>query len=646
VSAHGPDLSVVHPARPLRIAALVKQVPVAESLELGPDGRLQREGAALEMNAYCRRAVSKGTELAGLSGGSCTVLTMGPPSADDVLREAVAWGADEGVHLSDDAFAGSDTLATARALAAALDLEGPFDLVLVGRNSLDGDTGQVGPEIAELLGLPFAGGVRRLGLDGDRLALRLENDDGWREVEAHLPAVLSVAERLCEPCKVDPEGRRAVPAGVLRRLSAAQLGPGPWGDAGSATKVGTAHTLTHHRAARILTGELAAQVAEAVRLLEEGGALNPGQRPDDGVEELTEEAVRSLASGVALDIGSEGPGDPSPLVSVVVEPGRPQAVAELLGAAARLAAEVGGRVVAISPTGTDGTDRLGDLGADELLDLVGGETEEDVAAALAAWSTERSPWAILAPSTAFGREVASRTAAALGAGLIGDAIGLEVVDGVLVAAKPAFSGALVADITCTSAVQLVTVRPGVLPVPAERRHDARRCRYEGPSRGRVQVLSEGRDDDVEVLARAEVVIGVGTGVRPDEYERLSPLAAILGAELAATRRVTDKGWAPRARQVGITGRSIAPRLYVAVGLAGKFNHMVGVRGAGTILAVNSDPDAPVFGFCDIGLVADWHEAVPVLEEALRRHLAGAAPTDGRAERRLSPSMDRSRLDTR
>ena len=139
-----------------------------------------------------------------------------------------------------------------------------------------------------------------------------------------------------------------------------------------------------------------------------------------------------------------------------------------------------------------------------------------------------------------------------------------------------------------------------------------------PARGRVRLVAERRNDDVETLARADVVIGVGTGVVPDEYEQLSPLAAVLGAELAATRKVTDKGWAPRARQVGITGRSIAPRLYVAVGLSGKFNHMVGVRAAGTILAVNEDRGAPVFEHCDVGIVGDWHQAVALLAEALRR----------------------------
>jgi electron transfer flavoprotein alpha subunit len=132
------------------------------------------------------------------------------------------------------------------------------------------------------------------------------------------------------------------------------------------------------------------------------------------------------------------------------------------------------------------------------------------------------------------------------------------------------------------------------------------------------VLSERRDDDVETLARARVVIGVGTGVTPEEYEQLSPLAAELGAELAATRKATDRGWAPRSRQVGITGRSIAPRLYVALGLSGKFNHIVGVRAAGTILAVNSDRDAPVFEHCDVGIVGDWHEVVPLLHAEVRR----------------------------
>jgi electron transfer flavoprotein alpha subunit len=166
---------------------------------------------------------------------------------------------------------------------------------------------------------------------------------------------------------------------------------------------------------------------------------------------------------------------------------------------------------------------------------------------------------------------------------------------------------------------MVTVRPGVLPAPPPRpQRDVPVLTRTTGTRGRVRVLADRRDDDVETLARAQVVIGVGTGVTPEEYEELSPLAAMLGAELAATRKVTDRGWAPRSRQVGITGRSIAPRLYVAIGLSGKFNHMVGVRAAGTILAINADRNAPVFEQCDVGIVGDWHQVVPQLREALRR----------------------------
>ena len=598
---------------PLTIASLAKQVPLAESLQL-EGGRLVRRGVGVEMNPYCRRAVAEGVMLARDTGGTCTVVTLGPPGAEDVLREAVAWGADAGLHACDAAFAGSDTLATARALAAVLQDAGPFDLILLGRNSIDGETGQVGPELAELLDLPFASGVRRLQDKGPVWHLELEHDDGSEEVELALPAVLSVAERLCDPCKVDPAGRAAVAAARLTRVDAARLGPGPWGEAGSPTTVGATRAMEHARSPRILDGPVDSQVAEALGELSRRGALTTGPEPP----------TAPRGGDQTEDRGA------SRLITVLAEPGRQRVSEELLGAAARLGGEVGAAVHVLCPAAADAAPwsaldaaPLGAAGADLVIMLHGSAVAEDVADALAASVRETAPWAVLAPSTAFGREVAGRAAAATHSGLVGDAIALSARDDVLVAAKPAFAGALVADITCRSATQMVTVRPGVLPAPppGPGRGPGRTVpvvtRTIG-TRGRVRVLSDRRDDDVETLARAEVVIGVGTGVKPEEYEDLSPLAAVLGAELAATRKVTDKGWAPRARQVGITGRSIAPRLYVAVGLSGKFNHMVGVRAAETILAINSDRDAPLFEHCDVGIVGDWHEVVPLLHRALRR----------------------------
>src|SRR5438445_923216 len=192
----------------MRIAVLVKHVPSFEEMEPGADGRLRRDGIDLELNPYCRRAVSQAVELASARAGArVTVITLGPPAAEDVLREAIAWGLErtvdiDGVLVTDPAFAGSDTLATARALAATLAREGPFDLVLAGRNSVDADTGQVGPEVAELLGLPFLTGVKVLHLDGATVRATCQFDDGLLEAEVGLPAVLSCAERLCQPAKV------------------------------------------------------------------------------------------------------------------------------------------------------------------------------------------------------------------------------------------------------------------------------------------------------------------------------------------------------------------------------------------------------------------------------------------------------------
>lgn len=586
---------------PLRIAVLVKQIPAFEEMVLGPDGRLVREGLPLEMNAYCRRAVAKGCELAAATGGSVTVLTLGPPTAEDCLREAVAWGDDhgaviEGVLVSDPAFAGSDTLATARALAAALAYEGPFDLVLTGLNSVDADTGQVGPQLAQLLDLPFATGVKALALDGDTVRVGLEHDDEWVDATVTLPAVLSCAERLCDPAKRPPEARAAVAADRLRTLTAADLGPGPWGSAASPTRVGDVRLLEVSRVGEVLDGPVWAQVQRLVDVLDDRGLLDPPAEVDE-------------AEPVVAPSGAEGA-----VVAVVVEPDRARLARELLGAAARLADQLPGRVAAIGAAGDlPDAATLGTWGADVVVTVDGALVEEDVAAGLARWATAARPWAVLAPGTAWGRQVAARSAAALGAGLTGDAVAVTVTDGRLEAQKPAFGGRLAAMITADSPVQMATVRAGMLPLPAPRRPVAvveERVAVE--PRDRVVVEDRRRDDDTDLMANADVVVGVGRGVDPERYDELTPLLELLGAELGATRKVTDEGWLPRARQLGITGHSISPRLYLGLGLGGKFNHTVGVRAAGTIVAVNPDRDAPVFDWVDVGLVARWEDVVPEL----------------------------------
>jgi electron transfer flavoprotein alpha subunit len=458
--------------------------------------------------------------------------------------------------------------------------------------------------------VPFLAGARSIEIADGHLEARLEHDDGWVVAEAELPSLVSCAERLCEPCKADREAREAVPAERVRQLSAGDLGPGPWGAPGSPTRVGEVRLLVHDRERQVLSGPLAEQVEQAVAMLHSRGALR-----DDSAD-----AERVEARVPAASVGSGS----APIV-VVVEPGRARVSRELLGAAAVAAAETGRTVTAIVPAKFADVGTLAHWGADHVLLIDRTEAADDVAAAIGGWSSEREPWAILVPSTMWGREVAGRLAARLGAGLTGDATSLEVAGGRLVGWKPAFGGQLVAAITATTPIQMATVRPGVLPLLEPRESNPAPVETLAAERsGRVHTLSSGRDDDVDILAAARVVVSVGAGVDPGSYGELDQLLAAVGGTLAATRKVTDNGWLPRSRQVGITGRSIQPALYIAIGVSGKFNHTVGVRAAGTVLAINADAAAPIFDVADIGIVGDWTEVVPLLTAALSRRMATAS----------------------
>ena len=586
--------------KPLHVAALVKQIPKFEVMALGPDGRLQRDGVELSMNPYCQRALSKGIELAQATGGQCTVISLGPPAATDVVRWGVAAGADSGILISDPAFAGSDTLATARALAEVIEHGGPFDLILVGKNAVDADTGQVGPELAELLGLPFAAAVRSLELrDDGMLCVGCEHDDAWVEAEVPLPAVISTAERLCRPAKVDDPDKAAVPAEKIRTITSADLGNGPWGVAGSPTWVGETKVLEVKRERRILSGALQSQVAEAMALL----------RARRAFEDVRAEVAATVGESVA---------NPVATIAVLIEPGNTGSARELLGAAAQMAPQIGARVTGVLAGPADDTkpEEFYSWGADHLCVLEQGSVEEDIAHFVASWCHTHPPRCLFAPSTSWGREVASRVAARTGSGLTGDAIALEYEDQQLVSWKPAFGGRLVAAIRSTSAIQMATVRPGVLSRPEPRKPRLPSIeRHAVEAASRVRVISRRRNDQLDTLTMASRVVGVGMGIPPERYPELDSMLAVLGAELATTRKVTDKGWLPHARQVGITGRSIAPNLYIGIAVSGNFNHTCGIQAAGTVMAINSDPQAAIFEHADIGIVADWADSVPLLVKA-------------------------------
>jgi electron transfer flavoprotein alpha subunit len=576
-------------------------------------------GTDHEMNPFCRRAVMQAIILARDSGGRSVAFTMGPPAADDVLREALACGVDEAAHLCDRSLAGSDTLVTARALAASLEREGPFDLILAGRGSADSETGSIGPQVAQLLGLPFAGPVRTVTVvdDGRAVVVDVEADGVIECIRVQLPAVLATAERLCTAARSPRE--QWPKAFSARRYRAEDLGPGPWGLGGSPTGVGgPAKQAEHDRTATLLRGDLRSQVRRAVDILVERGAFDEVEEPPEPVPP---------------------PGSGGPAVVALIGRAMDSDAYALVGGAARLAAEIGGHVVAVSSRESNLT-TLGGWGADHVL-LATCDQPAPLATSLARWAHRTPLWAVLGTATSWGREVLSRLAVALDAGLIADALELHVRDGGLVGVKPAFGGQLAVEIYCTSAVQCATVRPGTLPLPLPRVHQPRLERIDVAADPRIRSLGTVVHDPGDALGRARVVVGVGRGVRPEDYGLLGPLLDGLGAELGATRKVTDKGWLPHSRQIGTTGRAVAPRLYLALGIAGDPTHTAGIRSAGSILAVNSDPAAPMFRSCDVGIVADWREVVPLLAaELTSRGLTSAAacrPARRGHERALSQS---------
>jgi electron transfer flavoprotein beta subunit len=185
----------------LRIIICIKQVPETQEVHLDPETHtLKREGIKSIINPFDLYALEEGLRVRESQGGTVTLLTMGPPQAEEALREALGLGADGAVLISDRAFAGADTWATALTLAKAIEKMGGADLIFTGKQAIDGDTAQVGPMLATIIGIPYVGWARKLSFTGNA-TIEVERllDHGYDAVAADLPAVISVVKEINEP---------------------------------------------------------------------------------------------------------------------------------------------------------------------------------------------------------------------------------------------------------------------------------------------------------------------------------------------------------------------------------------------------------------------------------------------------------------
>ena len=225
----------------MKIIVCVKQVPDAKDVRLDPKtNTLSREGVQAIMNPYDRHALEEAVRLKEQHGGTVTVLSMGPPQAEAMLREAVSCGADEAVLVSDRAFAGADTWATTYTLALAIKKIDDFDLILCGKQAIDGDTAQVGPGLAERLDIPFVAYVRKIN-DCTANTIRAERlmDDGYDLVEAPLPALFTVVKEINEPRIPSLKGKMKAKKIDITKMTAADIEADPeqLGLKGSTTQV-------------------------------------------------------------------------------------------------------------------------------------------------------------------------------------------------------------------------------------------------------------------------------------------------------------------------------------------------------------------------------------------------------------------------
>jgi electron transfer flavoprotein alpha subunit len=310
--------------------------------------------------------------------------------------------------------------------------------------------------------------------------------------------------------------------------------------------------------------------------------------------------------------------------------GAPKKVmAEALGEAARLS---GGKVEAvwITDTASDaGITQLGEWGASKVWLLENaafapyrGEVWAPVLAELA---TKESPKAIFGPVTSRQRELLARVAARLGVGLCADAVGFKMEGDTLVGRRPVYAGKLLSEVTWAKTPWVATLRPNVFR-PAEAQA-GKTAQVEKPSvtipEAKLKFL-ERREEaatGLPELTEAEIVISGGRGMKgPENYVILEAMGKVIGAAVGASRAAVDAGWRPHRFQIGQTGRTISPKLYLGFGVSGAIQHLAGMRTSKVIVAVNKDPEAPIFKIADYGIVGDLFEVVPALTQEFKKLL--------------------------
>ena len=621
-------------------------MPDTNDMRIDPKtNNLIREGVPAVVNPTDLNAIEEALRFKDTYGANVSVLTMGPPQAEQSLREAIAMGADQAYLLTDRAFGGADTLATSYALWKGVqkieESTGKTDFVFFGKVAIDGETGQVGPGLAVRLGLPvitYNSKTTKVDLQNKVVEAERRVDDGVELVRVPIPCAMTVTEVANEPRQPTIDGLIKAKKAKITALNkdVVQADPKRIGLGGSPTyvkkvvvpppkKKGDIKELGDPKeTAKWLVDRLVAIGAFGKKV---AGGVIPDQPQAPAQEQPQQPAVK--VQGEHGDVW----------VYVEHRYGQAARVAwELMGEGKRLAKIYGTNLCAVV-LGSDVQNLIQEsyeYGADKVYlvehPVLKDYRSESYGKAFAYLSNKYHPEVILMGGTYNGRDLAGVLATLIETGLIADCTMLDVDEkGGFNGTRPDFGGKELSTIVCPkNKPTMASVRTRVMKMPSKI-----------PGRtGELVKESVELSEDVIMekivsftpveragakLEGADVIVSGGRGLgNPKNFKLVEDLASVLGAQIGATRAVVYLGWIPKDHQVGQTGVTVRARLYFAVGVSGAIQHLVGMENSDTIVAINKDPEAPIFGVSHFGVIGDLFQFVPALVNEIKsRGLARA-----------------------
>jgi electron transfer flavoprotein alpha subunit len=631
----------------LHIVDCVKHVPDASDIRFDPITlNLIREGVPSIVNPFCLNALEAGIRLKEEMNARITALSMGPLQAQEGLREALAMGVDRAIMVSDREMAGADTLATSytlwRAIAKIAETD-PFDLILTGKVAIDGETGQVPPGLAVRFNIPIISNVTKIesvDLKSRTIVARHRFDDGIETVKAKLPAVLTITEEANKPRKFTLKGMLKAKNTKIELWDKNAIGADIelLGLKGSPTIVKKVFPPPGRKQGEAFDGTNDPHAA-AKWLVQKLVAVNAFGAP---IPKTVDPAAQVIDPG-SSNGAAGGPGKYGE-VWVWSEQlhGKPNEVSwELLGEGKRLARIYGTKLAAliIGNNVSHLAKHAIAYGADKVY-LIENEALDDYrtqpyASAMAQAVKEHRPEVLLVGGTVRGRDLAGSAATLLQTGLIADctALDVEIETGTFVGTRPDYGGNLMSMISCPKQrPTMASVRPRVmkmLPPSNERKGETVMVNVVlKPEDLTSEVMDFEPIENVGIrLEDAQVIVSGGRGLgSAKNFYLIEELSKILHAQVGASRAAVRAGWIGSDHQVGQTGFTVRPRVYLAVGISGAIQHIVGIMNVDYIAAINSDPGAPIFKMADFGIVGDLFKIVPALIDELRNAgLAELAP---------------------